>query len=251
MRRSDLSVGAEPLPKEVVVEVVALRWLLMVLASVVAIVVVAQAAFAADNPPIVGVGPVSDPTGSVTGSGTVGSTGQVDACVGSPQDTASVNDACQSSGSAGAQTGGSSGSGSGSGTGGSTGAGAKTGGVAGAAATATVAARDARGIRIVRIRYVKSALRSAGRLRVIVTVRDVDGRLIRDAIVSLRPLRAAKPTLAGSIATFSNRLGEARFSVPVAKRLLGRRLTFTINARTPGARALELASVRLSPSATG
>ena len=241
-------------------EILALRWLLVALASIVGIVdaaVVAQAALAADNPPIVSIGPVTDPAGAVTGSGTVDSGGQTDACVNgqssdaNPADTVSVNGACQAAGASGSQAGGQAGTGSASGTGSSTGSGARTGAVAGAAATATVAARDARGIKISQVRYIRSALRSTGRLRVIVTVRDRDGRLIRDAIVTLRPLRGAKPTLAGSIATFTDRLGRASFSVPVAKRAFGLRLKFVVSARTPSAQALEWAFVRLSPSATG
>jgi hypothetical protein len=56
--------------QEVAVEVLALRWLLVATACLVGAIgaVVAQAALAAD-PPIVSVGPVSDPTGAVTGSG--------------------------------------------------------------------------------------------------------------------------------------------------------------------------------------
>lgn len=248
-------------------EVLALRLLLAATACLVGAIgaaVVAQAGLAAD-PPIVSVGPVSDPTGAVTGSGAAGSGGQTDACVNDrhsgtdprPQDAggvASVNDAsCQSGAPNGSQAGGSAPS-NGAQSGGSASAGSPTrsGAVAGVATTGTVTARDARGITIARVRYGRSALRSAGRLRVLVSVRDVDGRLIQDAIVSLRPLPGATQTLPGSRATFTNRRGAATFSLPVAKRMLDRQLRFLIGARTPTARALRLASVRLNPSsATG
>ena len=228
-------------------EVLALRLLLAATACLVGVVgaaVVAQAGLAAD-PPIVSVGPVSDPTGAVTGSGAAGSGGQTDAC---------VNDAsCQFGAPNGSQAGGSAPS-NGAQSGGSAPAGSPTrsGAVAGVATTGTVTARDARGITIAHVRYVRSALRSARRLRVLVMVRDVDGRLIQDAIVSLRPLPGATQTLPGSRATFTNRRGEASFSVRVAKRMLDRQLRFLIGARTPTATALRLASIRLNPSsATG
>jgi hypothetical protein len=108
-----------------------------------------------------------------------------------------------------------------------------------------VAAANARGIVIARIRFVRSEVRSAGRLRVIASVRDVDGRPIRDAIVFLRALPGAKPALSGSQATYSNKLGQARFAMVVPRRLLGQRLRFLVGARTPTAHTLDLASVRL------
>ena len=225
----------------------AVKRLLVAAVSVIAAfdaVVLAHAANAAGDPPIV----------------SVGSDGQTDACV--DESHSGANPGSDDSGSvatvndrsctpADSTTSGAATAGRSSGSDGP-GAGAQAQAVptareqssARASRAGTVAAANARGIVIARIRYVRSEVRSAGRLRVIVTVRDVDGRSIRDAIVFVRALPGAKP-VPGSQATFSNKLGQARFVVTVPRRLLGQRLRFLVGARTPTAHTLALASVRL------
>jgi hypothetical protein len=79
----------------------------------------------------------------------------------------------------------------------------------------------------------------------IVTLRDLQGRLVRDAIVSISKAPGARNTVSGMCSTFSNRLGQAAIVVHVDNRLLGKRLFLKISARTPQARAITLRSLRL------
>jgi hypothetical protein len=80
-------------------------------------------------------------------------------------------------------------------------------------------------------------------LRVLVTLRDRQRRLVRSAIVSIGRLPVAKRTIPRLHVGFSNRKGQAAFVVPVTKSMLGRRVVFRIGARTPSAHALRVATV--------
>jgi hypothetical protein len=238
----------------------------VVLVAVVDAAVVAGGARADTTPPVVSVGPVSDPNNTVTGSGTASSAGQTDTCVNgqhsgtAPQSPDAngvrVNDrACQTNTSTSAdsaQSANSSPTSSGNRTTSSS-TGNSRAGTASAkrarSASATVAASQALGLRITRIRYLTTAVQATKRLQVLVTVRDLRGQRVRDAIVSIRRVPGAKLTITSTQATYSNRLGQASFVVPVPKQTLGKRLLLLIAARTPKAHALAFGSVRL-PSVT-
>lgn len=230
----------------------------MVLA-VLAIAFLLGSAARAEDPPVVSVGPVT--ASGNTASGEVGSDGQADACVNdersqadpSASETGSMvnlnQGGCQSSSGSsagtGSQAGGQSGAGTGSkrpssarGTSGSTRSG-------GAAATASVAAGNAVGLRIARVRPTTRGVSTTKRFRVLVTLKDLQGRLVRDAIVSVGKAPGARNTVSGTCSTFSNRLGQANVVVHVDKGSLGKRLFLKISARTPKARAITLRSVRL------
>jgi hypothetical protein len=88
------------------------------------------------------------------------------------------------------------------------------------------------------------------RLRVLVTVRDRQDRLVRSAVVSLGRLPGAKTTLSRLRFGFSNRTGQKAFLVPVTKPMLGRRVAFRIGARTPLAHALRVGTVLLPKQRT-
>jgi hypothetical protein len=244
------------------------------LVGVVACAVIAGSARADNQPPVVSVGPASDPNGSVTASGTAGSGGQTDACLNNQhssanpssantQGAASVNDSTCQKGSGSTNGAGASGGAQTAGNGrtvSSTGSAASSAGAQGAStnrnaatssvsragkAAATVAAVDAHGIQIVRVKYVKTQVATRRLLRLYVTVRDIDHRLVRDAIVSVKPLPNARQTIRVTLATFSNKLGRASLAVPLTTQMLGKRLRFLIQARTPNAHALELGSVSI------
>jgi hypothetical protein len=216
-------------------------------------------ATAADDPPVVSVGPVTTPDGT-TSSGDVQSDGQTDACVNDQHSgadpssseatgVAEVNDtSCTTGGSSsgGGTQSASSESGASSGSGGSQpGSAAGGAGQSSGKQTVTVSAADANGIRISGLRYRTRGIRATKRLGVSVTVRDALGRSIQNAIVSLGGVAGAKTTLSCTHATYSNSAGKARFSVPVGKELLGRRLLVRVVGRTPTASARRIGSVRL------
>jgi hypothetical protein len=252
--------------------------------AVVAAAVVAGAA-RADNPPppLVSVGPTTDPTNTVTASGTASSgkdAGKTDACVNQqhsgtappPSNTqkgVQVNDrSCQTSTSTSTAGGAKNGTGSSNGAGSrtvSSSSGSSRADTASAkrsrSASATVAASQALGLLTPHIRYLTAAVQSSRSLRLLVTVRDLRGRLVRDAIVSIRGLPGVEMTnedekIAGQVATItstqatlSNRRGQAGFVVRVPKQSLGKRLLLLVAARTPKANALALGSVRLPGAA--
>jgi hypothetical protein len=209
----------------------------------------------AEDAPIVSVGPVA--SGGNTASCSVGQGGKTTTCVNDekseanpstsdPEGSAQLNQgSCQAAAAgslAATGTGGSTGSTSSTGSGGSTaGSGAKSSG----AAAAWVSAGQAAGLRIVRVRHLTKDVSVTKHFRVLATLRDTRGRLVRGAIVSVSRAPGAQNTISGVHATFSNKVGQATISVPVAKHMLGKRLYLKIAARTPTARALTLRSVRL------
>ncbi len=226
---------------------------LVVLAAAFLLVSVARA----EDPPIVSVGPVT--ASGNTASGDVGSDGKADACVNDERSQAdpaaaesgsAVNlnqGSCQaSSGSAGAGTPAASQSGAGSkskqptstrGTSGATRSGSASG--------ASVASANAVGLRIAGVRPSTKGVGKTKHFRVLVTLKDLHGRLVRGAIVSIGKAPGAPNTVSGTCSTFSNKRGQANVLVHVDQRSLGKRLFLKISARTPKARAITLRSVRL------
>jgi hypothetical protein len=108
-----------------------------------------------------------------------------------------------------------------------------------------VEALAARGLRVTHVKQLSPRVPSPHTLRLIVTIRDLDGSLVRDAIVLVRPLRGADDTIATTLATFTNRVGQAGLDVPVPRRLAGRDVHVAITARTPRAHAVAARSFRL------
>jgi len=206
----------------------------------------------AEDPPIVSVGPVD--AGGTTVSGTAGSDPQADACIGDEHsgadpadpDVVELNDS--TCGTSASSTGGGTATGGGSSTSGGT-----TGSVSSAgsssttrsSSTASVSATQAVGLQIVRIRHRTKSVQSTRQFRVLVTLRDSRGRLVHGAFVSVNRVPGSRNTISGVHGSFSNKIGQARVLVPVAKRMFGKRLFLKISARTPSARAVALRSVFL------
>lgn len=109
----------------------------------------------------------------------------------------------------------------------------------------SISAFGARGIRISRITFNRSALRSSGRLGIAVTVQDRRHYLIRDAVVMLQP-SSQRTTIRSSWVRMSNMLGRATFSVPVSSGSLGHRLYVRVIAQTPLSKTHVTASTFLS-----
>jgi len=194
----------------------------------------------AEDPPIVSAGPIS--SGGNTASGSVGSGGQFGTCVNDqrsaadpsssdPNTAAKLNEgSCQ----------GTAGTGSTRST-----AGSRSRSGAASAAGAWVSSSQAVGLRIVRVRHVTKRASVTKRFRVLVTLRDLRGRRVRDAIVSVSRVPGAPNTVSGMHSTLSNRFGQASIRVPATTRMFGKRLFLKIAARTPKARSITLRSVRL------
>ena len=253
------------------------RKLLVAAATAVTValaVLSAGASLAKADPPIASIGPVTTPNGTATATGTVAPGGDTDACVNdqhsgadpassNPDSAVQVNDASCQAGSGGqaansqtssSQTSGSAASSSPSGSspsGSASSGGSQPAGSGGASGTAkkavtTVAAANARGLKISAISYTTKGIRASKKLGVRVTVRDADGNLVRDAIVSIKGVPGAKNTIDCAHAAYTNSAGVAAFTVPVSAKMLGKRLFLGVAAWTPSQRVSRIGAVRLA-----
>lgn len=108
----------------------------------------------------------------------------------------------------------------------------------------SVAAAGALGVRIAKIRYITKNVRRTKRLRVVVTVKDRRGLLIRNASVSVRS-RYARRIVRNPRAKKTNRVGQAAFLLRARNRAFGKRLVILAVAKTPTAKASKASSVRI------
>lgn len=111
-------------------------------------------------------------------------------------------------------------------------------------ASRSVSAAGASGVRIARIRYITKNVRRTKRMRIVVTVKDRRGLLIRNATVSVRS-RYARRIARNPRAKKTNRVGQAAFLLRARNRAFGRRLVMITVAKTPTAKASKASSVRI------
>jgi hypothetical protein len=113
------------------------------------------------------------------------------------------------------------------------------------AAAASVPGAQATGLRIAAIRYVTRGAARTKRVRMIVTVRDQRGSLVRGATVrvaSMKPIRALRP---GRYVLRTGKLGRAGFWLRPRQRVFGKRLVMKAVARTAAAKAQKSRAVRV------
>jgi hypothetical protein len=116
------------------------------------------------------------------------------------------------------------------------------------AAGPSIAAASADGVMIAKVRYITKIVRAKKRFRMIVTVKDRRGRLVRDAIVRVRPtnFQARKRFVVGKQRTKrSSKIGQANFLVLIRRHALGKRLYMVTVAQTPKAKAQKTTSARM------
>lgn len=112
------------------------------------------------------------------------------------------------------------------------------------AAGRSVSAAGAMGVRIAKIRYITRNVRRTKRLRMVITVKDSRGLLIRNASVSVRS-RYARRIARNPRAKKTNKVGQAAFLLRARDRAFGRRLVMITLAKTPKAKASKSSSVRI------
>jgi hypothetical protein len=108
----------------------------------------------------------------------------------------------------------------------------------------SVSAAGAMGLRIVNVRYATRGVRASRRLRMVVTVKDLRGYLVRGATVRVRALRPRGALRPGAYAKLTGTAGRVTFVLRARARAFGRRLYVRAFARTPNARARRTTSVR-------
>jgi hypothetical protein len=113
-----------------------------------------------------------------------------------------------------------------------------------ASAATSVSAAAAQGIRIAKIRYITKSVRRTKRMRMVVTVRDRRGLLIRNATISVRS-KYARRIFRNPRAKKSNRVGQAAFLLRARKQAFGKRLVMVTLAKTPKAKVSKASGVRI------
>jgi hypothetical protein len=108
----------------------------------------------------------------------------------------------------------------------------------------SVAASGALGVRIAKIRYITKNVRRTKRLRMVVTIKDRRGLLIRGATVSVRS-KYVRRIARNPRAKKTNKVGQAAFLMRATKRTFGKRLVMVTVAKTPAAKASKASSVRI------
>jgi hypothetical protein len=108
----------------------------------------------------------------------------------------------------------------------------------------TVAAAAANGVRIAKIRYITKSVRRTKRLRMVVTVKDRQGRLIRNAVISVRS-KYARRIVRNPRVKKTNKVGQAAFLMKARNRAFGKRLVMVTLAKTPSAKTSKASSVRI------
>jgi hypothetical protein len=109
--------------------------------------------------------------------------------------------------------------------------------------TTTVSAGSAVGIRITKIRYIRKGAVRAHRIRMIVTVRDRRGRLIRGA--TIRVTAKGHKLAKRPRATRSRAKGRATIPLRLRTSAYGKRLITVTLAKTPRAKARKTSAVRV------
>ena len=112
----------------------------------------------------------------------------------------------------------------------------------------SVSAAGALGTKITSVRYFTKIVRSKKQMRVLVTVKDKRGYLIRGATVTLKSQRP-RLTVGKTRTKLTNKVGQINFIMKVRPRALGKRVFVLANARTPSAKASKKTVVRLPKKA--
>ena len=111
-------------------------------------------------------------------------------------------------------------------------------------AGSTIAAGSAQGVRISKVRYITKSVKRTKRLRMVVTVRDRRGYLIRGAVVRVRSATAGR-IVRNPKTKKTNRAGQAAFLLHARNRAFGKRLVMVTLAQTPSAKTKKNTGVRL------
>ncbi|HSS81550.1 MAG TPA: hypothetical protein VLK24_10165 [Gaiellaceae bacterium] len=111
-------------------------------------------------------------------------------------------------------------------------------------APGTVTASQAVGVRFGRIAFVTTNVRKTHRLRMIVTVRDLRGSLVKGATVSVRSTKSGRLVRAPKSALTGPK-GSATILLPLRAVAFGRRLVLNAVARTPSAKVSRKTGVRI------
>lgn len=109
---------------------------------------------------------------------------------------------------------------------------------------AAVSAQDAVGVRFARIAFFTKKVRTTHRVRMVVTVRDLRGSLVKGATVSVRSIKRGRLVRTPKSALTGPK-GSATIVLPLRAVAFGRRLIVNTIARTPSAKVSRKNGVRI------
>jgi hypothetical protein len=112
-----------------------------------------------------------------------------------------------------------------------------------------VTATNAVGVRIASVRFYAKRVKATKRVRVLVTVKDKRGLLVRGAKVNVRSTRASWVRGSAKVRS-TNKKGQVQFFVRLRPKAFGKRFVIVTTAKTPKAKASKRSSVRLPRLAT-
>jgi hypothetical protein len=107
-----------------------------------------------------------------------------------------------------------------------------------------VAAADADGVRITKIRYFTKGVKTTKRMRMVVTVKDRRNLNVHGAVVTVRSVRTHRIVGRAKV-KHTNTKGKAAFVLRVRKAAFGKLLLIGTTAKTPKAKASKRTFVRL------
>jgi hypothetical protein len=110
--------------------------------------------------------------------------------------------------------------------------------------TSYVAAADADGVRITKIRYFTKGVKTKKRMRMVVTVKDRRNLNVYGAVVTVRSVRTHRIVGRAKV-KHTNTKGKATFVLQVRKAGFGKRFAIVTTAQTPKAKASKRTSIRL------
>ena len=110
--------------------------------------------------------------------------------------------------------------------------------------TSYLAAADANGVRITKIRYFTKGVKKTKRMRMVVTVKDRRNLNVYGAVVTVRSVRTHRIVGRAKVKR-TNTKGKATFVLGLRKAAFGRLFAIATTAKTPKAKASKRTSVRL------
>jgi len=113
-----------------------------------------------------------------------------------------------------------------------------------AGALAYVMAANAVGVKVAKIRYFTKGVKKTKRVRMVVTVKDRRGILVKGARVTVKSLRARR-VFGGAKVKSTSKKGQTGFVFRLRSKSFGKRLVIVTMARTPSAKASKRTGVRV------
>ena len=112
------------------------------------------------------------------------------------------------------------------------------------AAVSYVTAANAVGVKIAKVRYFTKGVKKTKRVRMVVTIKDKRGVIVRGARVTVKSARTGRVVGAAKVKG-TNKKGQTSFVLRMRSKAFGKRVVIVTTAKTPSAKASKRTSVRV------